>query len=115
ALRPSVLLLDEPTAMLDPGHAAQVRASVEAALTAYPMTAVVVEHVLGPWVDLVDRMLVLDAGGALVADGPVRQVLADERGRLLDMGIWVPGEPAPQPLASATLGAMSPPRRTQEV
>ena len=55
ASRPSVLLLDEPTAMLDPGHAAQVRASVEGALAAYPITTVVVEHVLGPWVDLVDR------------------------------------------------------------
>ena len=115
ALHPSVLLLDEPTAMLDPGHAAQVRESVEGALTAYPITAVVVEHVLGPWVDLVERMLVLDDSGALVADGPVREVLSDERQRLLDMGIWVPGAPTPTPVASAALGAVSAPRRTQEV
>lgn len=115
ALHPSVLLLDEPTAMLDPGHAAQVRRSVERALTAYPVTTVVVEHVLGPWVDLVDRMLVLDDDGVLVADGPVRDVLHDERDRLLDMGIWVPGAPAPAPLASATVGAGPSSRRTQEV
>ena len=115
ALHPSVLLLDEPTAMLDPGHAEQVRRSVEGALTAYPITAVVVEHLLGPWVDLVDRMLVLDDDGVLVADGPVHEVLRDEGERLLAMGIWVPGAPPPTPVASAALGAMSSPRRTQDV
>ncbi|MEO6019914.1 MAG: ATP-binding cassette domain-containing protein [Knoellia sp.] len=115
ALRPSVLLLDEPTAMLDPGHAAQVRASVEGALAAYPITTVVVEHVLGPWVDLVDRLLVLDADGVLVADGSVHEVLVRERGRLLAMGIWVPDAPPPSPLASATLVAPPSGRRRQEV
>lgn len=115
ALRPSVLLLDEPTAMLDPDHAAQVRASVEGALAAYPITTVVVEHILGPWVDLVDRMLVLDADGVLVADGLVGDVLTNERKRLLDMGIWVPDAPPPTPLASATLVARSSDHRPQEV
>ncbi|KGN34161.1 ABC transporter ATP-binding protein [Knoellia sinensis KCTC 19936] len=111
ALQPSVLLLDEPTAMLDPGHAAQVRASVKGALTAYPITSVVVEHVLGPWVDLVDRMLVLDDDGRLVADGPVRHVLEQERQRLLDMGIWVPGAPSPSPVMPAALRAGTPGQR----
>ena len=120
ALHPSVLLLDEPTAMLDPGHAAQVRRSVADVLAAHRITTVVVEHVLGPWVDLVERMLVLDADGGLIADGPVREVLRDERERLLDMGIWVPGAPPPAPLpstalASATVVAQPSSRRTQEV
>jgi energy-coupling factor transport system ATP-binding protein len=115
ALAPSVLLLDEPTAMLDPRHAAQVRASVEGALTAYAITTVVVEHVLGPWVGLVERLLVLDADGVLVADGPVHDVLDRERQRLLDMGIWVPDAPPPLPLASTTSGAAASPRRSQEV
>ncbi|MFW5473508.1 ATP-binding cassette domain-containing protein [Knoellia sp. CPCC 206450] len=125
ALHPSVLLLDEPTAMLDPGHAAQVRRSVAGVLATHAVTTVVVEHVLGPWVDLVERMLVLDADGALVADGRVHDVLRDKRERLLDMGIWVPGAPPPTPLAStafsSTALASSPvaagpsPRRTQEV
>ena len=115
ALQPSVLLLDEPTAMLDPSHAAQVRASVEGALAAYPITTVVVEHVLGPWVDLVDRLLVLDSDGVLVADGPVRAVLAHERERLLDMGIWVPDAPPPTPLAPGAVVAGPSVHRTQDV
>lgn len=108
ALHPSVLLLDEPTAMLDPGHAEQVRRSVGDVLAAHHVTTVVVEHVLEPWVDLVERMLVLDADGALVADGPVRDVLRDEREQLLGMGIWVPGAPPPAPLASSAFASRAP-------
>jgi energy-coupling factor transport system ATP-binding protein len=99
ALEPSVLLLDEPTAMLDPASAAAVRRSVADVLAAHPLTTVVVEHVLGPWVDLVERLVVLDDRGRVVADGPVHEVLARERDRLLEMGIWVPGAPAPVPVA----------------
>ena len=40
-------------------------------------TLVVVEHVLGPWVDLVDRLVVLSVDGRVVADGPVRTTLHD--------------------------------------
>ena len=98
ALEPSVLLLDEPTAMLDPGSAAEVRRSVADVLAAATLTTVVVEHVLGPWVDLVDRLVVLDLDGRLVADGPMREVLTRERDRLLGMGIWVPGAASPAPL-----------------
>ncbi len=97
ALEPSVLLLDEPTAMLDPDSAAAVRRSIAAVLSSARLTTVVVEHVLGPWVDLVDRLVVLDADGRIVADGAVADVLARERGALVDMGIWVPGAPPPEP------------------
>ncbi|MGG5257806.1 ATP-binding cassette domain-containing protein [Phycicoccus avicenniae] len=98
ALDPSLVLLDEPTAMLDPGCAAEVRDAVAALAADDPRTLVVVEHVLGPWVPLVDRLVVLSADGRVVADGPVAEVLAAERDTLLAMGLWVPGEPAPRPL-----------------
>ncbi len=115
ALDPSVVLLDEPTAMLDPGSAQEVRDAV-AALTSdggrpveaseaggpagrHPSpTLVVVEHVLAPWVDLVERLVVLSADGRVVADGPVAETLGAQRERLLAMGIWVPGEGPPPPV-----------------
>ena len=62
ALGPSLLLLDEPTAMLDPGSAASVRASVAEVADARHLTTVVVEHRLGPWLDFADRLVVLDDG-----------------------------------------------------
>ncbi|MFN8045398.1 MAG: ATP-binding cassette domain-containing protein [Dermatophilaceae bacterium] len=98
ALEPSLLLLDEPTAMLDAENAQSVRAAVDEVVTARGLTLVVVEHLLGPWVDLVDRLVVLDEDGGVVADGPVRKTLASEGERLLAMGVWVPGAAAPTPI-----------------
>ncbi len=114
ALDPSVVLLDEPTAMLDPASAREVREAVGAlTTTAGAPTLVVVEHVLGPWVDLVDRLVVLSSNGRVVADGPVQETLETQRDRLLAMGIWVPGVGPPEPLAVDP--ALVAPRRAQEV
>lgn len=96
-MEPSVLLLDEPTAMLDAATAAEVRRVVADVVTRRGLTLVVVEHRLDGWVDLVDRLVVLDAEGSVVADGPPRAVLAREAGVLAAQGIWVPGVPDPEP------------------
>lgn len=101
AMEPAVLLLDEPTAMLDATTAAEVRAVVAAVAAHRGLTLVVVEHRLEGWLDLVDRLVVLDAAGSVVADGEPRQVLAEQGQALAAQGIWVPGVPDPEPLALA--------------
>lgn len=97
ALEPSLLLLDEPTAMLDPGNAAAVRACVGEVVDSRRLTTVVVEHRLGPWVDFADRIVVLSRDGRVVADGVPEVVLAERGAELVEQGIWVPGFPAPEP------------------
>lgn len=97
ALEPTLLLLDEPTAMLDPQSAASVRASVADAVRARGLTTVVVEHRLGPWLAFADRLVVLDTQGRVVADGPPQQVLDEHGDALVEQGIWVPGRPDPLP------------------
>jgi energy-coupling factor transport system permease/ATP-binding protein len=95
ALDPQVLLLDEPTAMLDPDSAAR---AVEAVLQAADgRTLVVAEHQLGPWLEVCDRLVVLD-GGRVLADGPLGTVLRDQSAALEAAGVWVPGAPDPEPL-----------------
>ena len=98
AMSPRVLLLDEPTAMLDPANAASVRQVVGDVVRARGLTTVVVEHRLGPWLDLVDRIVVLGADGDVVADGIPSVVLAERSAELAAMGIWVPGQPDPAPV-----------------
>lgn len=90
ALRPGLLLLDEPTAMLDPDGAAQLRARVADVLRMTGATCVVVEHRVAQWVDLVDRVVVLAPGGGVVADGSPDDVLRRTGRSLARQGVWVP-------------------------
>lgn len=93
ALAPDVLLLDEPTSMLDAPTAATVRDAV--LNVAGGRTLIVVEHRFEPWLEHVDRVIVLAGGGAgIVHDGSVASFLA---GPPPD-GLWMPGLPAPVPL-----------------
>ncbi|AKT52641.1 hypothetical protein ADJ73_06940 [Arsenicicoccus sp. oral taxon 190] len=102
ALRPGLLLLDEPCSMLDPDAARAVRDAVVAAVSASGATLVVVEHRLEHWMDVCDRLLVLGDGGRVVADGPLRPMLAEQGAALAARGLWVPGVAAPQPLRVPT-------------
>lgn len=95
AMRPDLLLLDEPTANLDPDGVREVRDAVTRVLEHSDCTLVVVEHRVDVWWPIVDRVIVLEPGGGVLADGPPDRVLAGEGERLAASGIWVPGfEPA---------------------
>ena len=100
-MEPRLLLLDEPTAMLDAATAAGVRQVVAELVERRHLTLVVVEHRLDGWIDLVDRLVVLDLEGRIVADGRPDDVLARHADSLVQQGIWVPGAPEPQPLPVA--------------
>ncbi len=103
ALRPGLMLLDEPTAMLDEPTARQVRAAVLAVAETTGCTLVVVEHRMAPWLPHTDRLVVLSADGQVSSDGPPDTVLAT-----LDIeaaaGLWLPHLPALASL-SAVIGA----------
>lgn len=90
ALSPDLVLLDEPTSMLDDTTAAAVRAAVLTAVGQRSM--VVVEHRFEPWLPHVDRVVVLDAG-AVVFDGPVEGFLRAS----VPAALWMPGRPTPEP------------------
>lgn len=97
AMRPGLLLLDEPTANLDPAGVREVRAAVATALDTTGATLVVVEHRVAVWRDLVDRVIVLAADGGVLADGPPDAVLADAASTLRSAGVWLPDEAAAEP------------------
>ncbi|GAA4195369.1 ATP-binding cassette domain-containing protein [Gryllotalpicola kribbensis] len=99
AMRPGLLLLDEPTANLDPAGVAEVRASVGSAVRASGATLVVVEHRVAVWRDLVTRVVVIGADGRLLADGNPDRVLAARGDELAAAGVWLPGRPVLPSLA----------------
>ena len=110
AMGPGLLLLDEPTANLDPSGVAEVRAAVETVVERTGATVVVVEHRVDVWASLVDRVIVV-ADGAIAADGPLDEVLAQQGDALRERGIWLPGDdvaaevgPAPEVAPASSEG-----------
>jgi energy-coupling factor transporter ATP-binding protein EcfA2 len=96
ALTPSLVLLDEPTSMLDPRSAAVVREAIMSAVAASGATLVMVEHQLADWVEHLDRLVVLDQAGTVSVDGPVATTLAKSTDSLVAQGVWVPAVTAPR-------------------
>ena len=72
AMNPEVLVLDEPSAGLDP----RARRKLIALLAALPQTMLVASHDMRLVWDLCPRTVILD-GGQIVADGPTAELLRD--------------------------------------
>ncbi len=86
AMRPPHLVLDEPTAQLDPAGTHLVADALRA-LAASGTALLVAEHKTDLLDALCSRVVVLDAG-RIVADGPASATLADPR--LVDWGVDAP-------------------------
>ncbi|GAA1722787.1 ABC transporter ATP-binding protein [Fodinicola feengrottensis] len=92
AQRPGLLLLDEPTANVDPEGATSVRKAIDAVLDDTGATLVLIEHRVAESLALVDRVVVLSPSGVL-ADGRPDDVLSTQGDALTAAGVWVPGAP----------------------
>jgi cobalt/nickel transport system ATP-binding protein len=72
AMRPDVLVLDEPSSNLDP----VARRELAEIVLGLEVTTIIVTHDLPYALQLCGRAVILD-GGRIVADGPTRDVMAD--------------------------------------
>ena len=101
SMHPGAMILDEPTANLDPSGVQEVRDSILAAAEATGATLLVVEHRVSIWAPHMDRIIVLGEGGTITHDGAPDTVLTEARRDLIDAGVWVPNYVPRAPQASA--------------
>ncbi len=76
-MEPNILLLDEPTAQLDPIMAAEFIQTVKKLNEQLGLTVIMVEHHLDEVLGVADRLLVLENGKVLL-DGAPREVLKEK-------------------------------------
>ncbi len=78
AVRPKILILDEPTANLDPMSAVEVLRLIKELVTNMDILAIVIEHRLEIALKYATRMIIMNKG-EIIADGdPKKIVLSDE-------------------------------------
>lgn len=90
AMHSPLLVLDEPTANLDPQGIEEVYAALAAVVATADRAIVLVEHNLDAAIGLVSRVVALDQSGTVVADGPVDTVLRERADELHALGVWLP-------------------------
>ncbi|HEX7352067.1 ATP-binding cassette domain-containing protein [Brachybacterium sp.] len=117
--RPRLLLLDEPTAMLDADGVQAVREAVAAATAGGEIAVVLVEHRLDDWAGergvagLPPRTIALDSSGRVLADGPTQVVLGQHGAALREAGCWLPRE-LEQRLGDGSENALARPTTPEE-
>ncbi|MBQ3118588.1 MAG: energy-coupling factor transporter ATPase [Clostridia bacterium] len=88
AMKPSVLVLDEPTAGLDPAGREEILSQIKSIYDEGNMTVILVSHSMEDVARLVNRLIVMNEG-KVFADGTVDEVFS--RGReLRNIGLNVP-------------------------
>ncbi len=88
AMEPEILILDEPTAGLDPEGREEILQNIENYRRAKNATIMMVSHSMNDVARLTDRLLVL-SGASLAMDGTPQQIFARAQ-ELMEMGLDIP-------------------------
>ncbi len=88
AMRPEVLILDEPTAGLDPAGCAQLLDNIRRYREESGSTVLLVSHSMDEVAEMAERIIVFDRGH-VVLDGTPAEVFSQAE-RLMEIGLSVP-------------------------
>ncbi|MCZ7574461.1 MAG: energy-coupling factor ABC transporter ATP-binding protein [Ardenticatenaceae bacterium] len=90
AVKPKILVLDQPTANLDPHSTREVFRLLGRLNTELGITVLVVEHNVDDLIDLVSTVVVMNEGRIAIAGSP-REVFGPEfSGSSTQLGLWMP-------------------------
>jgi energy-coupling factor transporter ATP-binding protein EcfA2 len=90
AMAPPVLILDEPTANLDPASTREFFAHLAGLRSSH--TILLIEHKLDACLHLADRVILLDGHGRLIVVAKPERVFAEYRDVIIETGSWLPGD-----------------------
>jgi energy-coupling factor transport system ATP-binding protein len=76
AMRPNIFILDEPTSNLDPEGTELIFHRIRELVNTQNKTTIIVEHKLEYVLPFADRLIIM-SDGEIIANGPVRKVLAE--------------------------------------
>ncbi len=88
ALDPEVLFLDEPTAMIDVEGTEDIWDTIKH--IAEDKTLIIVEHKIEHVIDFVDRIILFNDLGEIIADGPATVIFQTYKKIIDEQGIWHP-------------------------
>ena len=91
ALKPDVLFLDEPTAMLDPKGTKEIWNVLKE--VGQEKTVIIVEHKIDHVLEFIDRIILFNEEGQIIADGPKEKILSSNKNEMRDkesgfLGVW---------------------------
>ena len=88
AMRPEVLILDEPTAGLDPAGCRRIQDNICTYREKTGATVIIVSHSMDDVARLADRLIVFDHG-SIAMDGTPAEVFSEPQ-KLIDIGLSIP-------------------------
>ncbi len=88
AMKPQVLVLDEPTAGLDPGAHKEILEMIQEVHRVQNNIIIFVSHNMGDVADLSDKVMVMNDGKLMMVGTP--EEVFGQKGRLAEVGLSVP-------------------------
>lgn len=89
-MEPDILLLDEPTANLDPQSARDFITILTSIKKTRSLTLIVIEHRLEGWLELLKHVIVLHSDGGILTKGPLKEVINNQGRAIHNQGIRLP-------------------------
>ncbi|MBB6450298.1 energy-coupling factor transport system ATP-binding protein [Geomicrobium halophilum] len=90
AIDPEVLILDEPTANLDPQATIEVFALIDQWGKRAKKTMIFIEHQLDDMIHFIDDLIILNKQGKIAYTGTPRELFQKHANQFMSEGIWLP-------------------------
>ncbi|KAB7707034.1 ATP-binding cassette domain-containing protein [Bacillus aerolatus] len=90
AMKPDLIILDEPTAMLDPVTTKELAETIKALHAELGFSLLVIEHKLDHWISFMDRCLIFTETGEVMFDGIPEDGFSFYLDELKEQGVWLP-------------------------